>query len=250
MKNYKFGVFLLKLSIFFMAIARLSAVRPMRMHRGITSVVRAKYNAMNRLSIRMVHDTAIDSNKFLFGEKMIKFTDLEPKMNDQLAAGLSNNNKFYATTIQSKVYGPIMNKKKDIIIGAETGSGKTLAYLIPILQYCMNKNLQKQESNDDNNNDRIEYPTAVILVPSKELCQQVYNMASDIVNAMDTKLVTVDVKTTVANYWPYTKDYSPNILICTPAFLSKFIKGFTNSLAYSFIHQLTCVIYFRSNYTK
>ncbi len=213
-----------------MAAVRLGALRHVRASRAATA--HARHNAATSTSRRVIHDTVLDSNKFLFGENMIKFTDLEPKMNEHLAAGLSNINKFYATTIQSKVYGPIMTKKRDIIIGAETGSGKTLAYLIPILQYCMNNNLKKQESNE-NNNDKIEYPTSIILVPSKELCQQVYNMASDVVNAMDTKLVTVDVKTTVANYWPYTKDYSPNILICTPAFLSKFIKGITHDFTHS-----------------
>jgi len=58
----------------------------------------------------------------------------------------------------------------DITIGAETGSGKTLAYLLPLLDdILMEKKENKRPSHD--------YARAILLVPNKELVQQVLRMA-------------------------------------------------------------------------
>lgn len=71
------------------------------------------------------------------------------------------------------------NKKKsmprNVIIGSETGSGKTLAYLLPLLDDILQ---QKQEQQDGQRNTlSYDYARAVILVPNKELVQQVLRMA-------------------------------------------------------------------------
>jgi superfamily II DNA/RNA helicase len=55
---------------------------------------------------------------------------------------------------------------EDLILGAETGSGKTLAYLVPL----MHDILQRKGTYD--------YARAMILVPNKELVQQVVRMAT------------------------------------------------------------------------
>lgn len=73
----------------------------------------------------------------------------------------------------------------DAMIGSETGSGKTLSYLLPL----MNDILQRKaaaaaahQSNKDDKNDLIgyDYARALILVPNKELVQQVVRMAMDL----------------------------------------------------------------------
>ena len=58
---------------------------------------------------------------------------------------------------------------KDVVARAKTGSGKTFAYLLPMLQKLLT----------DNNvlsSQTLSAPTAMILVPSRELCQQVCNL--------------------------------------------------------------------------
>ena len=74
------------------------------------------------------------------------------------------------------------NKPTNVIVGSETGSGKTLAYLLPLLDDILT---QKQTIYDNNDNDRdatvpplsYDYARAIILVPNKELVQQVLRMA-------------------------------------------------------------------------
>jgi superfamily II DNA/RNA helicase len=74
------------------------------------------------------------------------------------------NYKFtHPTPIQSTVI-PILTDKKNIIASSETGSGKTLSYLIPLIH---NAFLNKLKSIDTNK--------ALIILPTKELCKQIYN---------------------------------------------------------------------------
>lgn len=68
----------------------------------------------------------------------------------------------------------------DVTIGAETGSGKTLAYLLPLMDDILTR---KQNVNtDDNTMDRVGYvyARAIILVPNKELANQVLRMAMEL----------------------------------------------------------------------
>lgn len=72
---------------------------------------------------------------------------------------LNQANLNVPTTIQAASCQQILNSPEDATIGAETGSGKTLAYLVPLLQ-----------SQTDQR--------TLILVPNKELVNQVVRMAS------------------------------------------------------------------------
>jgi len=95
------------------------------------------------------------------------------------------------TAVQTAMF-PLMFKKRNIISKARTGSGKTAAYALPILQM-----------NITNSNNK-----AIILVPSKELCQQVFKMVQ---NLGSTCLVQVKEISAVSS-----KDEQPDILIGTP----------------------------------
>ena len=100
------------------------------------------------------------------------------------------------SAIQAASYKAIQSGN-DVTIGAETGSGKTLAYLLPLLddiiQSKMNadsnvkaSSLSKNDSDDgfydEYDNESItsaySYARAVILVPNKELANQVIRMAT------------------------------------------------------------------------
>lgn len=66
------------------------------------------------------------------------------------------------TLIQEKAI-PLLLEGKDVLVRAKTGSGKTAAFAIPVIQKILNSKMNATE----------QVVSALILAPSKELCQQV-----------------------------------------------------------------------------
>ncbi len=74
------------------------------------------------------------------------------------------------TLIQTATIPSILDNK-NIICSAETGSGKTIAYLAPIMQMIRDfKQLKSEQTNR-------RYPRGLIVVPSRELAEQVGQVA-------------------------------------------------------------------------
>ncbi|GME72548.1 unnamed protein product [[Candida] boidinii] len=80
------------------------------------------------------------------------------------------------TLIQSKSIQLSLDEKRDIIAKASTGSGKTAAYCIPIIQSLLS-DLNDSVSNSNNSNKFIK---SLILVPTKELANQVYEFLNQL----------------------------------------------------------------------
>ena len=78
----------------------------------------------------------------------------------------------HPTLIQSNAIPLALQQKRDIIAKAATGSGKTLAYLIPVIQTILDYKKTKATSMDLEENDTL----GIILVPTRELAQQVSNV--------------------------------------------------------------------------
>ena len=74
------------------------------------------------------------------------------------------------TQVQASSFSKIKEGSDNVIIGAETGSGKTLSYLLPLMDDILK---QKQEEGSVS----YDFARALILVPNKELVQQVLRMA-------------------------------------------------------------------------
>ena len=121
--------------------------------------------------------STIDRDTFLFGDK-VSFESCG--IGSELITALEATGKFHPTAIQAKTFAAIATGR-DVIVGAETGSGKTLSYLLPIIQGLLNEG--KEEINEDELSSK-NYPSAIIMVPNKELCSQVYRMTNDIINNM------------------------------------------------------------------
>ncbi|MBQ0786151.1 MAG: DEAD/DEAH box helicase [Oceanihabitans sp.] len=77
-----------------------------------------------------------------------------------LQSSLAALNITVPTDIQEKVIPVILNQKDDVVAVAKTGTGKTAAFGLPLLQLI------------DNSKTNIQ---AVILAPTRELGQQIYN---------------------------------------------------------------------------
>lgn len=75
------------------------------------------------------------------------------------------------TTVQAAAFSFVLDHSQgDVTIGAETGSGKSFAYLIPLFEDILQSKAQGTVDYD--------YARAVVLVPNKELVQQVIRMAT------------------------------------------------------------------------
>jgi superfamily II DNA/RNA helicase len=68
------------------------------------------------------------------------------------------------------------NAIQDVTIGSETGSGKTLAYLLPLINDILERKAAAAASSDSGGLG-YDYARAIILVPNKELVQQLVRMA-------------------------------------------------------------------------
>ena len=74
------------------------------------------------------------------------------------------------------------------------------------------------------------YPVAVILVPNKDLANQVVSMSQDIVHSLVHKEgIQVTVGSLLRNVgnerWPFKPGTCPTILVCTPTILANFVRG-------------------------
>ncbi|KAJ0745572.1 putative RNA helicase [Helianthus annuus] len=90
-------------------------------------------------------------------------------LDPRLIHALTKKNIQQPTPIQQTGI-PLILEGKDVVARAKTGSGKTFAYLLPLLQKLM---LLDSNSSSSVSLAKALAPTAMILVPSRELCQQV-----------------------------------------------------------------------------
>lgn len=125
----------------------------------------------------------IDRDTFLFGEK-VSFASCG--VGAELTAALEATGKFNPTSIQVKTFSAIA-EGRDVIIGAETGSGKTLSYLLPLIQGLLDEETKNDDDDDELSLSMGSYPSAIIMVPNKELCSQVYRMANELISHIPQK---------------------------------------------------------------
>ena len=72
------------------------------------------------------------------------------------------------THIQARTI-PHLLKGRDILGAAKTGSGKTLAFLIPALELLLKANFTQKNGTG-----------VIIITPTRELAQQIFDVAKDL----------------------------------------------------------------------
>ncbi|OAV99774.1 hypothetical protein PTTG_00462 [Puccinia triticina 1-1 BBBD Race 1] len=116
----------------------------------------------------------------------IQVTSPSLKLHPQISKHLSSSAKVgpvnSPTAIQSIAW-PLLcaqsnTTTRDIIVQSETGSGKTLAYLVPIIQDL----LTLAQNHSEIGWSREIGTLAIILVPTRELAEQVYHVAIDLLS--------------------------------------------------------------------
>ena len=85
---------------------------------------------------------------------------------------------FHEPTPIQKALFPILLKGENAIASAQTGSGKTLAYLLPMLQQVRPETALTHH-----------YPKIFILLPTKELAQQIYEVSTKFAFALGLRTV-------------------------------------------------------------
>ncbi|CUS22599.1 LAQU0S06e01684g1_1 [Lachancea quebecensis] len=99
------------------------------------------------------------------------------QLDARLLQSIKYNGYDRPTLIQSSAIPLALEQRRDVIAKAATGSGKTLAYLIPVIQTILNYKQSEQ------NNSQAQEPKTlgIILVPTRELAQQVQSVLSKLV---------------------------------------------------------------------
>lgn len=130
------------------------------------------------------------------------------------------------TLVQSKCLPLAITSGRDLLVRAKTGSGKTLAYCLPLLQKII------QAKNDDANMDAAI--RAVVLVPTKELCSQVYATIQSLVYYCDDVISAAILSASrtkgkkgqqdLARQTAMLRD-SPDVIVATPAGLLAHIRN-------------------------
>ncbi|KAJ7952714.1 DEAD-box ATP-dependent RNA helicase [Quillaja saponaria] len=104
---------------------------------------------------------------------------------------------------------------KDVVARAKTGSGKTLAYLLPMLQKLFTNSAPRKKV----------APNAFILVPTRELCQQVYKVVSSLIELCRIQLKVVQLTTNMGASDLAALAGPPDILVTTPACIPKCLSA-------------------------
>ncbi|KAJ5093542.1 ATP-dependent RNA helicase dbp9 [Penicillium angulare] len=111
------------------------------------------------------------------------------------------------TLVQSKAI-PLALEGKDILARAKTGSGKTAAYVLPVLQAIL-----QQKINDPS----LRATTGLILVPTRELAEQVQKVVTSFTSfcGKDVRSVNLTQKVSDAVQRTLLADF-PDLIISTP----------------------------------
>lgn len=124
------------------------------------------------------------------------------------------------TLVQSKCLPLALSSGRDLLVRAKTGSGKTLAYLLPLLQ----KLLQNKPS----------AIAGVILVPTRELCTQVYKTLGQLTYYCDDLIHTAVLSVGTARGEKMRQELErqeamlrdqPNVVVATPNGLLTHIRN-------------------------
>ncbi|XP_024963005.1 DEAD-box ATP-dependent RNA helicase 16 [Cynara cardunculus var. scolymus] len=156
------------------------------------------------------------------GEQVKDLTFEELGLDPRLIRALTKKNIENPTPIQ-QIGIPLILEGKDVVARAKTGSGKTFAYLLPLIQKLLSDN---NNNNNNGSSSKALAPTAMILVPSRELCQQVYSEVLSLI-----ELCRVQLKVVQLTGEPSFSDMAaalagpPHILVSTPACVQRCLSS-------------------------
>uniref|UniRef100_A0A1B6GXX6 RNA helicase n=1 Tax=Cuerna arida TaxID=1464854 RepID=A0A1B6GXX6_9HEMI len=131
----------------------------------------------------------------------------EMELDDRILKALAKLGWQNPTLIQEKAI-PLLLDGKDVLIRARTGSGKTGAFAIPVIQRILiSKHVAKEQA-----------VKALILAPSKELCNQIHSHVLELTQKCSREVRCVDIspQLDIEAQRPLLIE-RPDIVVATPA---------------------------------
>ncbi|KAL4642189.1 putative ATP-dependent RNA helicase DDX28 [Arapaima gigas] len=139
------------------------------------------------------------------------------KLSPEIVELLQCDNIVHPTTVQMQAI-PRLLRGHNLLCAAETGSGKTLSYLLPVIQKL------KEERKMPELRDIEPHVHCVVLVPSRELAEQVASVAKAFGGPFGLKVKVVGGGRGVGNIKLAFTSGPPDILVATPGALSKALQ--------------------------
>uniref|UniRef100_A0A1A7X130 ATP-dependent RNA helicase n=1 Tax=Iconisemion striatum TaxID=60296 RepID=A0A1A7X130_9TELE len=124
---------------------------------------------------------------------------------------------IHPTTVQLQTIPKVM-RGHNILCAAETGSGKTLSYLLPVVQQL------QAEKQLDMNTESTNKIGAVVLVPSRELAEQVAAVSMTLCGPLGLSTRTIGGGRGVGHIKMVLKSDPPDVLVSTPGALVKALR--------------------------
>ncbi|KAI1890122.1 hypothetical protein AGOR_G00170370 [Albula goreensis] len=146
-------------------------------------------------------------------KKTFKNLNLCPEVVEMLRC----DNIIYPTTVQLQTV-PKLLRGHNVLCAAETGSGKTLTYLLPVVHKL------KLEMDTDEFRNTPPRTRCVILVPSRELAEQVTSVAKALCHPFRMMVKVVGGGRGVGNMKLAFTSGPPDILVATPGALFKALR--------------------------
>uniref|UniRef100_UPI00358FD87F probable ATP-dependent RNA helicase DDX28 isoform X2 n=1 Tax=Myxine glutinosa TaxID=7769 RepID=UPI00358FD87F len=119
------------------------------------------------------------------------------------------------TPIQVQTIPHVM-KGSHVLCAAETGCGKTLCYMLPLIQ-----RLNEDELNFET---EIQKPRAIVLVPSRELLDQVTNIARSLTRDTHLKVLSIGGGRGMTFMRKFLQNKTIDVLVGTPGVVCKGIR--------------------------
>jgi superfamily II DNA/RNA helicase len=140
-------------------------------------------------------------------------------LHEKLKSNLENMGFEMMTPIQKEVL-PYILKGHDTIGCAQTGSGKTVSFLAPIVNKMLIDGPPKTDAQLPNG---VSAPVALIVVPTRELAEQIYKEARKIIHKTGIVVVKVYGGIPIDSQYKHIVN-GCDILVATPGRLIDFIK--------------------------
>jgi len=149
-------------------------------------------------------------------------------LNQRIMAVLKKKEFEGPRPIQAQAIPAIMGGR-DVIGIAETGSGKTLAYLLPMLRHILNQRALKEGDG----------MIGLIMAPTRELAQQIYNEARAFTRVLNLNIVCVYGGAEVGSQLSQLKR-TVEIVVCTPGRMIDVLT--TNGGKFTNLHRVTYMV--------
>lgn len=151
------------------------------------------------------------------GKDVVNFHQME--LDDRILKAVARLGWITPTLIQEKSI-PLLLEGKDVLVRAKTGSGKTAAFAIPVIQKILNSKMNATE----------QVVSALVLAPSKELCQQIKSVFDDLTFKCQRIVRSIDLSSSTPAAMKHLLAERPDIIISTPAKILTQLKAQTVNL--------------------